>query len=155
MNVPLLEQNVDEEHIHDLVRRIHSDASQYAYRTDGLYRTDLFYDMFPLSNNGVTYWWIPTNHPIAMLLYTYTEYKLIQNIDKYTGSVTVWHDDAVFDIINYIVDTCKHLGLMVKQDPIPTTTAPVTMKLEHKEVVHLDDVVVSFESNTPENMKNK
>ena len=161
---PLLPMTThDGPNVRELIYNIYQEAGRYTHRTDGIFKTDLYYDMFFCKTNGSIYWWIPVNHPISELLYEHSNHRIVQHINKRSGQVIVWDDDAVFDIINYIIDMCKEYDLKINADPADTTPKEREVVefngsvLEHVEVTDLDDVVVSFKttSSSASSIKNK
>ena len=112
---PLLEEPNETDNIHDLVRRIHADATETANRRGSLIYTDIFYDMIPFpQRNGPTVWWVPTEHPISILLYDFSDFNYLQHISKDSGSVLVWSDDALAHIVEFIKTICENLGLAIQ-----------------------------------------
>lgn len=86
-------------------------------------RKDLFQNMFPhrSSVNDKLYWWLPYSHGISMLLIN-RGYKYIRLLPINEGTVTIWSDGDVQEIMDFIVKECNEMGKTIEDDDEITVT---------------------------------
>jgi len=119
---PLLSTDEDEYEYNEqqIIEIIHKESSDIAVRK-AIYRTDLFYDMFPTftSLTRERLWCMNDNHPIAYIL------QNINNDDRYGNNICLsskrlesiiifWPHEQLQDAIDYIFHKCKEYNLPVQ-----------------------------------------
>jgi hypothetical protein len=113
----------NEEALHD------DDAARFAHeiydtiieqfcrsRTEGIYTSDMFYDMIPIDvNNNDIWWWMEYSHPFALLL---QEQRKIPNrvFDCHYGKVVAYQHDIVIECRREIIALFERMGLNVIQE---------------------------------------
>ena len=100
----------------DLIALIHDNAKRIS-RHDEIYRTDLFFDMFPsfTEDENESVWCMPIDHPIHIILddYLRREFYAIIHMDYIQVAICIWLASDVQDAADYVIQKCTENGLGV------------------------------------------
>lgn len=142
--------------VQDLVHNIHKDVQDIAQRAI-VYRSDLFYDMFPIQTTGsrkrrvdpIDTWCIPFSHPINRLMNNILQKVPIEHLDvkMFSDSIVFWADDDMQDTVDYIIEQCKRYNLDI-YNQTNTNTNTNTTSLQPKKSNGIE-IVEDFTSTPP------
>lgn len=105
-----LSGNRENEFISDL----YGDVIEISKRTReaGIYLRDFLFDMFHVTTDNRTFWWMHMHHPVAIMLMD-NHCEPVDVVKSRTGTAVVYDDNQVRSCLDSLEAMCKRHGLTI------------------------------------------